>query len=94
MVWCDLRVAVAILHSGRGRDPLLHTIARNIHLLQTTLDCDLAFSPVPGRLNTVADLLSRWDTSARPTASLFSLLNTAPVWCPVPASALVLDCNI
>jgi hypothetical protein len=94
MVWCDSRVAVAILHSGRGRDPLLHTIARNIHLLQTTLDCDLAFSHVPGRLNTVADLLSRWDTSAHPTASLFSLLNTAPVWCPVPASALVLDCNI
>jgi hypothetical protein len=85
---------VAILHSGRGRDPLLHTIARNIHLLQTTLDCDIAFSHVPGRLTTVTDLLLRWDTSAHPTASLFSLLNTAPVWCPVPASALVIDCNI
>jgi hypothetical protein len=94
MVWCDSRVAVAILHSGHECDPLLHTIARNIHLLQSTLDCHLAFSHVPGRLNTVADLLSRWDTSAHPTASLFSVLNTALVWCPVPASALVLDCDI
>jgi hypothetical protein len=65
MVWCDSRVAVAILHFGQGRDPLLHTIARNIHLLQSTLDCDLAFSHVPGRLNTVADLLSCWETSTR-----------------------------
>jgi hypothetical protein len=94
IVWCDSLVAVAILHSGRGHDPLLHTIARNIHLLQTTLDCDLAFSHVPGQLNTVADLLSRWDTSTRPIASLFSLLNAAPVWCPALASALVLDCDI
>jgi hypothetical protein len=88
MVWCDSRVALAI------RDPLLHSIARNIHLLLTTLDCDLAFSHVPGLLNTVADLLSRWDASTHPTASLFTRLNAAPVWCPVPADALELDYTI
>jgi hypothetical protein len=51
MIWCDSWVAVVILHSGRGHDPLLHSIACNIDLLQTTLDCDLAFSNILGRLN-------------------------------------------
>jgi hypothetical protein len=82
------------LHPQTDRNPLLHSIARNVHLLEMTLDCDLAFSHVPGWLNTVADLLSHWDASARPMASLFTLLNTTPVWCPVPAVAFELDCTI
>jgi hypothetical protein len=88
MIWCDSQVVVAILHSGCGRDHTLHSIARNIHLLQATLDCDLEFSHIPGPHNTVADLLSRWDSTWRPTASLFSLLNSTPVW------ALSLDSTI
>jgi hypothetical protein len=84
MIWCDSWVAVAILHSGSGCDPLLHSITHNIHLLQTTLDCDLAFSHVPGRLNTVADFLSRWDASTLHCLSFYSAQHHA---CLVPGSS-------
>jgi hypothetical protein len=82
---------VAILHSGRGRDHILHSIAHNIYLLQVALDCDVEFSHIPGRLNTVADLLSRWESTPSPTAALFALLPTPPIWCSVPSGAMDLD---
>jgi hypothetical protein len=87
-VWCDSRVAVSVLHLGRGSDPILHTIVRNIRLL-SSLDCD-----VPGRLNVVADLLSRWDSRRCPTADLFSLLGMVLCWLPVPDEVLQLDATI
>jgi hypothetical protein len=93
-IWCDSQVAVAILHSGRGMDPILHAIARNIWLLQAALDCDLDFAHIPGRLNRVADLLSRWDTTSNATSLLYALLNAVPVWCQVPSTCLDLDLNI
>jgi hypothetical protein len=70
-LWCDSRVAVSVLQLGRGSDPVLHTIARNIWLLLSSLDCDVVFSHIPGRFNVVADLLSRWDSRRCPTADLF-----------------------
>jgi hypothetical protein len=38
--------------------------------------------------------LSRWSSSRRPVATLFSLLNQVPVWMPVPSNALDLDYTI
>jgi hypothetical protein len=58
-LWCDSGVAVSVLQSGRGSDPVLHTIARNIWLLLSAIDCDVVFSHIPGRFNVLADLLSR-----------------------------------
>jgi hypothetical protein len=60
----------------------------NMQQLSATdiLDCDLAFSHFPRLLYTVADLLSHWDASACPTASLFfsphqhSLEVSCPLW--------------
>jgi hypothetical protein len=40
-IWCDNLVAVNILNSGRGRDPIAYNIARNLWLLETALDCDI-----------------------------------------------------
>jgi hypothetical protein len=42
----------------------------------------------------VADLLSRWSSARRPLATLFSLLNQVPLWCPVPSGVLDLDYSI
>jgi hypothetical protein len=78
-VWCDSRMAMSVLQSGRGSDPVLHTVARNIWLLLSSLDCYVVFSHIPGRLNVVADLLSRWDSRRCPTADLFSLLGMVPI---------------
>jgi hypothetical protein len=49
---------------------------------------------IPGKLNQVGDLLSRWSASRRPLATLFSLLNQVPVWLPVPSNALDLNYTI
>jgi hypothetical protein len=92
-VWCDSRIAVSVLQSGRGLDPILHTIARKIWLL-SSLDCDVVFSHIPGWLNGVADLLLRWDSRHCLTAELFSLLGMVPCWLRVPDEALQLDHNI
>jgi hypothetical protein len=93
-IWCDSRVAVSVLHSGRGSDPILHCIARNVWLLLSGLDCDIEFRHIPGHLNQVADLLSRWSSARHPTASLFRLLNQVPLWCPVPDDALSIQAHI
>jgi hypothetical protein len=82
---------VAILHFGHGRDPILHSIARNITILQAALDCDVEFSHIPGRLNTVTEILSCWESIPSPTATLFALHPTPPIWCSVPSGAMDLD---
>jgi hypothetical protein len=53
---------------------------------------DVVFSHIPGRLNVVADLLSRWDSRRCPTSDLFSLL--VPCQLPVPDEVLQLDATI
>jgi hypothetical protein len=93
-IWCDNTVAVNILNSNRGRDPTLHTIARNLWLVEASLDCTISFSHIKGVCNSTADLLSRWSTKKNPLATLFSLLNAVPVWIPPPPDALFLDTNI
>jgi hypothetical protein len=90
-IWCDSRVAVSVLQEGRGQDPILHTIAWNIWLFLSAIDCDVEFRHVPGSLNRVAHLLS---STRRPLATLFSLLNQVPLWCPVPSGVLDLDYSI
>jgi hypothetical protein len=83
-VWCDNQAAVNILCSGRGSDPVLHTVARNLWLLAASIDCDLQFSHIRGADNKVADLLSRWEDHSAPTAQLFQLLNDIPLWVSCP----------
>jgi hypothetical protein len=80
----DLGGASPILQSGRGSDSVLHTISRNIWLLQAALDCDLDFRHIPVHHNKVADLLSCWDAHPESEPLLASLLPSPPVWCPVP----------
>jgi hypothetical protein len=69
-IWSDSQVAVSILQSGRGSDPVLHTISRNIWLLQAALECDLDFRHIPGRHNKVADLLFTLGRASRAVASI------------------------
>jgi hypothetical protein len=93
-VWCDNQAAVNILNSGRGADPILHAIARNLWLLSAKLDCELHFTHIKGAENKVADLLSRWDEHRNPTSLLFQLLNNVPVWVEPSGDVWELDFNI
>jgi hypothetical protein len=90
-IWCDNSVAVSILNSGRGTDPVLQSIARNMWLWEAAADCNLVFSHIRGNLNSTANLLSRWRTKSNPLASLYALLNNIPVWMIVPQDALTLN---
>jgi hypothetical protein len=93
-IWCDNSAAVNILNSGRGSDPLLQCIARNLWLCQAQLDCNLWYSHIKGQDNCVADLLSRWSVTRDPVAKLFKFMNQVPVWMPVDSQVLFLDHNI
>jgi hypothetical protein len=90
-IWCDNQVAVSILSSARGMDPILQSIARNIWLVEDACDCTVSFSHIKGSLNKTADLLSRWVTKVNPVAELFQCLNDIPRWCVIPANILHLD---
>jgi hypothetical protein len=43
-VWCDNKVAVSVLTSGRGIDITLHRIARNLWHFEAACDADITFS--------------------------------------------------
>jgi hypothetical protein len=94
LVWCDNTVAVNILNSGRGSDPILNLISRNLWVLQASLDCDVQFMHISGKLNRVADILSRWDSFNNPYAVLYPVLNQVPVWCETPLDCFFLDQDI
>jgi hypothetical protein len=93
-IWCDNKVAVNILNSGRGVDPILNTISRNIWLFQAGCDCDLQFAHIKGKFNNVADLLSRWEAHSNPYSYLYAFLNNVPVWCNASIDHLHLDLSI
>jgi hypothetical protein len=73
-----------MLNSGRGVDPILQVISRNLWVRGAQLDCDIEFVHIKGVDNSVGDLLSRWEGQGNPMARLFFNLNAVPVWCQIP----------
>ena len=57
-IFCDNNAVVTVLQTGKTKDPLLGTIARNIFMHAASLDIFMKFTHV-------ADLLSRWDDTPR-----------------------------
>jgi hypothetical protein len=93
-IWCDNKVATSILNSGRGVDPILNSIARNISLFQASCDCDIQFAHIRAKNNIVADMLSRWGAYSNPHSQLFYLLSNIPVWLYPPSNSLHLNNSI
>jgi hypothetical protein len=93
-IWCDNNAAVSVLSSGRGVDPLLQCIARNLWLFQAQMDCHIVYMHIRGAENCVADLLSRWAVTPNPVAKLFKVLDSIPIWLPVNSDMLFLDQDI
>ena len=60
---CDNQAVVEVLTTGRARDEVLATCARNILLLTAMYNLQIIVSHIAGTKNTVADLLSRWKNS-------------------------------
>ena len=62
-IFCDNRVVVDTLNSGRAKDETLATCASNIWLLAAMFNMTLITSHVYGIKNATADLLSRWGST-------------------------------
>ena len=84
---------VAILKSGKTRDPLLATITRNIFMEAAQLDIFLKFSHISGVANTIADLLSRWQNTEAQMKQLDRLAPGAK-WLKCNAQSCFLDFDI
>ena len=62
-VFCDNLAVVQVLQTGKARDSQLATFARNIWLLTSIFNIHLAITHIPGKKNSIADLLSRWNVT-------------------------------
>ena len=78
---CDNMALVEVLTSGRARDPILATCARNIWLLTAIFNIHLTVTHIPGVHNQVADLLSRWKGTDSHINTLSSLIPNCQ-WMP------------
>ena len=73
-LYCDNMAVVEVITSGKTRDPFLATCARNIWLITVILNTQIQVIHVPGKANTIADLLSRWVITVNPEQKLRQLL--------------------
>ena len=92
IIKCDNQAVVSVLTSGKSRDMLLCTIARNILLEAAMLDINLIVLHVLGKNNT-ADILSRWFASETMRNNLYSIIPHL-VWCKVDIQQSCLDYSI
>ena len=66
--WCNKRISIAcdnqavvhVLNSGKTRDFVLAAIVCNVQLQLATYNIEISVVHISGKINTVADLLSRW----------------------------------
>ena len=70
---------VEILQKGRARDATLALLARNVWLICALFNIQILVCHIPGKENTLADLLSRWQFSAENHRQLLQIL-PQPVW--------------
>ena len=92
-VKCDHQAVVSVLNSGRSHDPVMAEYARNIFTWVSTFNIYLKVVHVPGKLNEVADLLSRWFITTNNFHKLQQLVNPV-VWIPVSNALLYTDKTI
>ena len=66
----DNMAVVQVLNTGRTRDPILATCARNVWLIAATYNIDFIFTHIAGQINSIADLLSHWAITINPMEKL------------------------
>ena len=93
LIKCDNAAAVSVLNTGKARDPFLAAVARNIWTKLAKEDIQVVYRHIPGRMNLVADLLSRWQGTPAQSVKLKHLVAN-PVWLPTHVQLLELNNDI
>ena len=92
-IFCDNAGVVSVLTSGKTRDLTLAAIARNIFMETAQVDMSLKTVHIMGRVNEIANSLSRWTMGAQYQQKFHHLL---PVhfWTNIPENALDINWSI
>ena len=90
---CDYLAVVSVLNNGRARDQILAKYARNIFMWASAFNIELKVVHVAGKMNPVADLLSRWNTTPSNFQRLQELVGSV-TWIPVDDTLLYTDESI
>ena len=90
VIACDNLAVVQVLNSGKTKDLTLAAIARNIQFQIAIMNVELKVRHIPGKVNVIADLLSRW---TNPNATLSQLLPSYK-WVPINDSHIMIDWSI
>ena len=94
MIHSDNQNAVLAITNKRSHSLLIQQRLRVIWFLCASFDLDLQAEHIPGYLNEIADLLSRWAQDPTAEAKFFALPNSARFSfceCPVDVFDLSLD---
>ena len=78
-IYCDNLASVEVLTSGKARDQIMATCARNIWLLCSLFNVHSSVHHISGKDDDVADLLSRWTGSQQNLYQLSTFISD-PVW--------------
>ena len=79
LVKCDNQAVVHVLNNGRTKDAFLAACVRNVWLEAALYDIQLLYRHIPGRQNTAANLLSRWENTPNQMRTLLDMISN-PVW--------------
>ena len=93
LVHCDNAAVVSVLQSGATKDLTLAAIARNITMEVAKYDINLHTVHIAGKMNTVADCLSRWSLGPQYRDRLYTIL-PSPHWVLTPSNTLHLNWSI
>ena len=90
---CDNMALVEVLLSGKTKDVMLATCARNIWMLTALFNISIHIENIPGKHNVIADLLSRF-TFDQTSWDILRTHVSDPVWVPTHIHLTCLNHNI
>lgn len=94
LIQCDNLSSVILVNTGRSRDKLMLSIARNIWMTCAHNNIQLKASHIPGTENRTPDLLSRWDTTKSAEQKLHEQIRVPYKFVPVQDETFNLDIEL
>ena len=93
LIYTDNMAVVSIYTTGFTRDDKLAAFVRNIWLYTSRYDIQLVVQHIPGKDNSIADMLSRWQSIPQAEVKLSEYI-TDPIWWPVKADTFQISLDI